>query len=381
VTLQVGFGSAIITPPTPVQLAGFAEDQPATEVHDDLEVRALYVLGDLGAVCLLVCDLLGMSPSFARPVRTSVAAALGLELGAVLTSCVHTHAGPSTIAGSEALGWVTPEGYRETLVERCTDAARAARAAARPASLRSGRFPLPADLSLNRRGLPYEPTFAVLDVIGVDGARLGTLANVAIHPVALGPECRAVSSDWVGSFRAALQARAGGSTVLLSGALGDVNPHHVHRQGNDCNRDGFAEAHQLGCDVAEAIDSALPDAEAIEAAGPVVERTRTLDLTMGDTLLTSGRAGRQVSIDLVEWSIGPVRLVSVPGEAFHALGRAIEDRGPHVLVAGLAPEWHGYLPVPFTDGYEESTSYGAEAVAAIARALTAPSRTATTNRG
>ena len=58
-----------------------------------------------------------------------------------------------------------------------------------------------------------------------------------------------------------------------------------------------------------------------------------------------------------------------------------EDRGPHVLVAGLAPEWHGYLPVPFTEGYEESTSYGAEAVAAIARALTAPSRTATTNRG
>jgi hypothetical protein len=31
-------------------------------------------------------------------------------------------------------------------------------------------------------------------------------------------------------------------------------------------------------------------------------------------------------LDLVEWSIGPVRVVSVPGEAFHALGRAIEDR-------------------------------------------------------
>lgn len=34
--LEVGFGSALITPPTPVQLAGFIEDQPATEVHDDL---------------------------------------------------------------------------------------------------------------------------------------------------------------------------------------------------------------------------------------------------------------------------------------------------------------------------------------------------------
>ena len=199
--LDVGFGSAVITPPTPVQLAGFAEDQPATEVHDDLEVRAMYLRGQLGAVCLVVCDLLGMSRSFARPVRESVAAALGLDLGAVLTSCVHTHAGPSTIAGSEALGWVTPEGYRELLVEQCTAAARAAAAAAVPASLRAGRFPLPEELSINRRGLPYEPTFAVLDAIAPDGARVGTLANVAIHPVALGPECLAVSSDWVGSFR------------------------------------------------------------------------------------------------------------------------------------------------------------------------------------
>ena len=55
-------------------------------------------------------------------------------------------------------------------------------------------------------------------------------------------------------------------------------------------------------------------------------------------------------VELVEWAIGPVRLVSVPGEAFHALGRA--DRGPRAdgstcSLAGLAPEWHGYLPLPF----------------------------------
>jgi hypothetical protein len=113
-----------------------------------------------------------------------------------------------------------------------------------------------------------------------------TIANVSIHPVALGPECLAVSSDWVGPFRAELERRV-------------------------------------------------------------------------------------VPIELVEWQLGPVRLVSVPGEAFHALGRAIEARaGRHVLVAGLAPEWHGYLPVPFRDGYEESTSYGRDAVASIAAALT-----------
>ena len=101
-------------------------------------------------------------------------------------------------------------------------------------------------------------------------------------------------------------------------------------------------------------------------------------MTLGATPLTGGREGRTVPIELVEWTIGSVRLVSIPGEAFHALGRAIERRvleaadagASHVLLAGLTPEWHGYLPLPFHDGYEESTSYGRDAVAAIARALT-----------
>ena len=164
--LVAGFGTAVITPPTPVQLAGFIDDQPATEVHDDLEVRAWFVRGEHGAVCLLVCDLLGMSPSFANPVRDAVGAALGLTRGAVLTSCIHTHAGPSTISGGHLLGWVTPDGYRELLVDACVTAARAAEAAAVPASLRAGRWPLPDGLSLQ----PPRPAVRA-DVLGGRRAR------------------------------------------------------------------------------------------------------------------------------------------------------------------------------------------------------------------
>jgi hypothetical protein len=237
-------------------------------------------------------------------------------------------------------------------------------------SLRVGRWPLPPDLSLNRRGLPYDPTFALLDAQRTDGARIGTLANIAIHPVALGPECLAVSSDWVGPFRNTLEERAGGRAVLLSGALGDVNPHHVHRQGNDCTSDGFEEAEALGRDVAEVVDAVLSGTEAVEVGGPRVERCHSIEVRPEGTMLASMRGGRAVEIELIEWSLGPVRIVSVPGEAFHALGREIEARGPHVLLAGLAPEWHGYLPAPFRDGYEESMSYGSAAVAAITHALT-----------
>jgi hypothetical protein len=372
--VKLGVGTAVITPATmPVHLAGFAEPQVAHEVRDDLEIRAVYIGSDEIAVCLLVCDLLGMSHHFADPVRAAVGEALGLERAAVLTSCVHTHAGPSTMAGTEALGWPTPEGYGELLVERAVRAASEAKASAvDDVSLRFGRWALPSGLSINRRGHPYDPWFTALDVLGGDGARVGTIANLSIHPVALGPECLAVSTDWVGPFRRALEARLGGRAVLLQGAQGDVNPHHVHRQDNQCTNDLFAEADELGADLADALDDVLSSAEAIAADGPTIERHHTFDAPVDHaTMLGASVRGETVPVELLEWSLGPVRVVSIPGEGFHELGRRVDERaGGKVLLAGLAPILQGYLPVPYTDGYEESVSYGAAFVAAVAAALT-----------
>jgi hypothetical protein len=75
-------------------------------------------------------------------------------------------------------------------------------------------------------------------------------------------------------------------------------------------------------------------------------------------------------VEFLEWAIGDVRLVSIPGEAFHQLGREISSsRDDRVLLAGIAPSWHGYLPVPWGEGYEEGVSFGEEAVAAMRSAL------------
>ena len=59
--MEVGFGSARITPSLPVVLAGFGARKDAVdEVHDDLEVHAIvFKDGDL-TLCLLVLDLLMM---------------------------------------------------------------------------------------------------------------------------------------------------------------------------------------------------------------------------------------------------------------------------------------------------------------------------------
>ena len=376
--MLAGFGRAVITPETPVMLAGFGgRNDPATEVHDDLEVRALYLANppapdeaDTGAVCLVVCDLLGMSPSFANPVRRAVAADLGLPISAVLSACTHTHSGPSCIAGSEAVGWPVPPGYQEVLVAGCLSAAAQARAAAAPAQLAYRRAALPEGLSVNRRGLPYAPWLALLDIRAEAGARLGVLANLAVHPVALGPECFAVSADWVAPFRSAVESLLGGTTLMLSGALGDVNPRHVHRQNNNSAANGFDEAEALGRELAEVVAAEAPTAEIMTSSIAVV-RSEDLTAPVGSTMLSQLRVAPTTAVELVEWSLGGARLISVPGEAFHEFGRAIErSRSVPVILAGLCPTWNGYLPVPFTEGYEEQMSLGKEFVASVYSALT-----------
>ena len=333
-------------------------------------MHAVVVRSGARTLCLLVLDLLLIGADHADPVRRAVAGALGVDVGDVLTSCTHTHSGPAADASLRRIGWPVPPGYADRLVDGCVRAARAAASNAEPSVLSFARAPLPDGLSMNRRGLPYDPAYAVLDVRRADGSRIGTIAGVGIHPVALGVTCRAVSGDWVTSYRRAAAASTGAPAVLLQGALGDVNP--VRDPHTDPDPGGNWEtARILGTEVADAVAGLLDTAVEVGSTAAVVSR-RVETLRAGLTLpaLISGVAGRRVPVELTEWSLGGVRVVSVPGEAFHAMGRAIEAaRGDRALIAGLAPTYAGYLPVPFGKGYEEKMSYGRRFVARLMELL------------
>ncbi len=366
---RVGFGSAAITPAVPVRLAGFSErTEPAASVHDELEVRTMWIDDGTRSACLLVLDLLGLSEEFSDPVRDAIAGDLGVGREAVLTAATHTHNGPNAIRGGELLGWGSPEGYAELLVERCRAAAQAARDAAEPATLHAAGAALPEGLSMNRRGLPYDPRFSVLDVRRPDGSRAGTLANVSIHPVVLGSPWLEVSADWVGPFRTALEAAGGGTAILLSGPLGDVNPVEHHQDVPTHLAGAIEEATTLAAGVAEAVSRAVEAAEPV--TGGLAVASDSVTVPVAGTPLAGLLGVSEVTVELIEWAIGDVRLASVPGEPFHALGRRIEAaRRGVTLIAGLAPVWAGYLPEPYGEGYEETVSLGPEAVRAISDAV------------
>jgi hypothetical protein len=177
----------------------------------------------------------------------------------------------------------------------------------------------------------------------------------------------------VTSYRRAAAASTGAPAVLLQGALGDVNPTrdpHTHPDAGG----NWETARVLGTEVADAVVGLLGTTERLPDEVAVVAR-RTVRPRTAVTLATalSGLVGRRAQAELLEWSLGGVRLVSLPGEAFHALGRAVEQaRDERTLLAGIAPTWQGYLPVPFGNGYEEKMSYGRGFVAAVSELLTRP---------
>jgi hypothetical protein len=370
--LQVGFGSSVITPPLPTALAGYGDRVgPADDVRDDLEAHAVVFDDGTHRVCLLTLDLLATTPEVGRPVRAAVAHALGVEPTAVVTSCTHTHAGPGTVVGAEALGWTRPDGYLEALGDLAADAARRALDHLGPATIRFGRVTLPDGIAENRRGYPLQPSAAVVDVHHAStGERLGTVINVGLHPTVAGPANLHVATDWVGPFRRTLEAFSGAPAVFVQGAQGDVNPAVTSWDSGDPEVWGPV-VDDVGAAIAVAVAEHLDATE--PTTGPVAEPTwRTIEVPVGDTVLGALAGGAATRlIEVVSFQVGGITVVAVPGEAFHAAEQQMRELvGDRTLIAGLAPDWHGYFPMPFAEGYEEQLSFGAEATDHVLRALT-----------
>jgi hypothetical protein len=308
-----------------------------------------------------------MSRDISHPIREAVAALLGCDVAAVMTSCTHIHAGPSALTGTEAIGWPVPPGYPALLMDRALEAANTAREGREPVTMRHADSELPGDVAVNRRGHPLAPRVTIVQFPPVV-----TVVNLGIHPTVTGPANLAVCTDFVGPFRRALTGITGIPTLFVQGCQGDVNPVPEFRDSGD--PDAWAPiVERYAGRLASVTANAMHDTSAC-TGGITVDPSRTVDVRVGDTLLaqlSGSRASR--SVELLEWSIGDVVVIAVPGEGFHAVEQALrEARGQRLVLAGLSPEWHGYLPRPYTDGYEEGLSLGAPAVDTLVGTLAHP---------
>lgn len=363
--LLAGTGTADITPVEAVRLAGFLAREPAVPplvVADPLQVRAIALRRGADTALLLVLDLVGLSAPVAASLRLAVATGTGVPVERVLPSCTHTHSGPDTLLGMDL-----HEGYLARLEAAAVTAATGALAALAPVSVGVAEVAVPPELAVNRRGNPHTPRLQLLDLHAPAG-RLATVVGVGIHPVTHGPDVHVVTADWVGHCRTAVEAVLGGTAVVVSGALGDVNP--PGGDGYDRSGGGVELARSVGAAVAAL---AVAASDRTEDVGPGLRLDhRGVELPVADTdisRLVSGGADTVVA-ELFDWSLGYVHLVSMPGEPLGAFAADVRRDGL-VLPVGLAPSWQGYLPHPdaISGGYEDELGLGAPAMRRLLDAL------------
>lgn len=400
--VQLGVGTADITPPVGTDMCGFAGRGKSTGVHDRLTATVTVAADDgceAGPRFVLVSlELLVLYQSTTDRIRERIADRYGLSLSggasAVAVVSTHTHYGPMTMDGFGPAG---PElaGYLAMLEERVLEAADTALSNLTPARLRIAHGET--SIGINRRertptgeiilgqnpGGAIDRELIVVSLESIQGERLGLWTNAACHPVSQGHTITELSGDFPGALRREMSEDLGCPVVFLQGACGNINPRIIEPD--------FSAAERTGRTIAEEVRALLPrlepcegspvswrserihlpprEADSLEQAeadtSNLRERLRRcidekwpsswrawleMQIRFASARLESRRTGialEPVPCEIQVLRLGDLAVAAPQGELFCEIGRAIKDRSPHAhtIVTTYNGDWIGYIPV------------------------------------
>lgn len=370
-SFRIGAAARDITPPVGITLVGYRPRVSASIGHG-LRAEALSCRDGRGAWILVTADVLGFRASWSREARERIAARTGVPAEAVVLAGVHTHSGPPTTLCGEGELSGADRGYLKDLADILVEAASEAVERAEDGTFRTAMAQAPL-LASNRRirGTDgvwvnewrdpegrhpgyVDPSVFLAAVARPDGTRDALLVGYGCHPVVLGPESPAISADYVGYLKDALEREGAARIALfaLAGA-GNVNP-------RDCILADPGAPRGMGEALARTVAQALPRLEEAGGTGVAAVRlpwdiVRTRD-AYKPTADGVNRAGETVHAEITALRAGNLAFLCIPGELFSeyaAVFRGLEP-GRHVAVVSLADDYVGYLP---TDEAQKQGAY------------------------
>jgi len=244
VEFKAGVARAVITPPSPIWMSGFAARKHASEgVIHDLWAKAL-ALEDAsgGRVVIVTTDVIGLPREVSDEVAARVQKKHGLQRAQLLLNSSHTHCGPVIWPNLKMMYDLSAEDqqrlvdYSRKLTDELVGVVGAAVADLKPAKVSCGRGSV--GFAINRRektpkgmriGLnPEGPTdhdVPVLKIAAPDGKLRAVLCGYACHNTTLGGDFYQINGDYAGFAQLELEKAQPGATamfVILCGA--DQNP-------------------------------------------------------------------------------------------------------------------------------------------------------------
>jgi hypothetical protein len=237
-----GMSELVITPSCGKSIPGYFAPRTATEIKDDLFVKAAYFNDDTQKVLIITVDICMLDESIVRDIRNSIYRLIQIPPSMIMVSATHTHTGGPIEFWANIVE--TDAAYVEFLVSRCAEAAMLAFTRRRMARIYS-TVGYEADISFNRRylmrdgsvktnpgiGNPdaiksagiIDPQIPILRVDDEEGNTIGILSNFACHLDTLGGN--SYSADYPGVISRFLKTSFGSDTVsiFMMGAAGNIN--------------------------------------------------------------------------------------------------------------------------------------------------------------
>lgn len=418
-TLRAGASRVDITPLVPTPLAGYPPiglwaGSPTdhqgytgrTGTFDGVEkpvyARALAVDDGEQTAVVVAMDVCVVEHRFTEAARALVAQRWGLPPAAVVLAASHNHSAPDYSGTWEA----APRMVQEFVLERVVGAIDQAMQHRQSARLGLHNATL-IGLTTNRRD-PTRPTDSQVPVLRVDaedGTPIAVLYSFACHPVLVGPKNRRVNGEFPGVASAVVENALGGVALFLNGCAGNINPRafpysdgrnvvEVSRAlaaaGADRDIRTLAEASRFGNVLGGTVLAAAADTDT-SPTGDVrfwrrqveapVKRSADLEDYLRHVPHTEHAAeelrnARGLHTEVGALRLGPLTLLTMPGEPFVEIGLDLHRRAEHdgaapgsVRTVGYANDYPGYLLPP--DQYRENryetvaTALAAEGAAAI----------------
>ncbi len=346
-----------------IWMAGFQNARPMNGVHDDLWARAVAFRQGETTIAVVSLDLVGFFNDQVGLVREAVVAA-GLDVDHVVISSTHVHEGPDTMGmwGKTPFSSGIDPDYMAYVHSQTVAAVAAALADLRPASLRVGQadtsqtHPVKGTRNLirdSRDPVIIDADLYAAQLTDADGETIATLVSWGNHPEALSDENNEITSDFVHYIRTSVEdgvdyasydvAGLGGVCVYLQASVGGLmTPLGIEvtdGDGNSFSESNWDKAEAIGRVVGEQALRAIEDGTDVSDPG-LAMRMMTFKLPIDNygfqALALAGVFDRETfdwnpEQDITEenrpWvlsevgllTLGPIQMLSVPGELFPEL--------------------------------------------------------------
>lgn len=346
-----------------VWMAGFQTGRPASGVHDELWARTIALRQGDATLAIVSVDLVGYFNDEVLRVREEVAAA-GLDVDHVIVSATHVHEGPDTMGlwgRADLVSGVDPE-YMAYVRAQIVASVSDALAGLEPVTLTVGAIStaetVPEKGTRNlirdsRDPVIIDEMLYVAHFAAADGSTVATLANWGNHPEALSDENTLLTSDFAHYIRESIESGVtydsysreglGGVCVYLQGTVGGLmTPLGVEvtdGEGNTFSESNWDKAEAIGKVVGELALDAVEAGETVSDPS-LAFRYNALYFPVDNFGFQAMALARIIDRETYNWDperdideynipelksevdvveLGPVRILSVPGELFPEL--------------------------------------------------------------